>query len=42
LFAATLLVLFLGVHIVMISLSGFKSRVQAMITGQVDAEQERR
>jgi thiosulfate reductase cytochrome b subunit len=40
-FAATLLVVFLGVHIVMISLSGFKSRVVAMITGRLDRKQER-
>jgi thiosulfate reductase cytochrome b subunit len=41
-FAAVLLILFLGIHIVAISLSGFKSRVQAMITGRLDDKQASR
>jgi thiosulfate reductase cytochrome b subunit len=40
-FVAVLLVLFLFVHILMVWLAGFKSRVGAMITGRSAAGKER-
>ena len=40
-FATDFLVLFLVIHIVMVCLAGFKSRVGAMITGQPDSGEER-
>jgi thiosulfate reductase cytochrome b subunit len=39
-FLTLVLVLFLLIHIVMVSLSGFRKRVQAMITGRLAIEQE--
>jgi thiosulfate reductase cytochrome b subunit len=40
-FVTLFLVLFLLVHVVMIFLAGFRSRMRAMITGQVDSSKER-
>lgn len=40
-FITDLLVLFLIVHVAMVALSGFKSRMRAMITGRVDSTSER-
>jgi thiosulfate reductase cytochrome b subunit len=40
-FVSIALVLFLLVHIVMICLAGFRSRMRAMITGRVDSQRER-
>jgi thiosulfate reductase cytochrome b subunit len=40
-FLAVLLVIFLLVHVAMVILAGFKSRVGAMITGKADAGKER-
>jgi thiosulfate reductase cytochrome b subunit len=39
-FVSVLLVLFLVIHIVMVGLSGFRSRVGAMITGRPAARRE--
>ena len=40
-FVTLLLMLFLLVHVVMICLAGFRSRMRAMITGQAETDQER-
>jgi thiosulfate reductase cytochrome b subunit len=40
-FVSGFLVLFLGVHIVMVILAGFRSRMRAMISGRVVVSQER-
>jgi len=40
-FVADFLVLFLVVHIIMVCLAGFKSRVRTMITGQITARKDR-
>jgi thiosulfate reductase cytochrome b subunit len=39
-FVSVLLVLFLVVHIIMICVAGFRSRMRAMITGRVDTQKE--
>jgi thiosulfate reductase cytochrome b subunit len=40
-FVSVALVLFLLVHVVMICVAGFRSRMRAMITGRADAQKER-
>jgi thiosulfate reductase cytochrome b subunit len=40
-FVSDLLVLFLIVHVAMIVLAGFWSRMRAMITGHIEASEER-
>ncbi len=40
-FVSIALVLFLFVHVVMVCLAGFKSRMRAMITGRAAAQKER-
>lgn len=40
-FVSIALVVFLGVHVLMIFLAGFRSRVRAMITGRLGARMER-
>jgi thiosulfate reductase cytochrome b subunit len=40
-FVTLFLVAFLFVHLLMVVLAGFRSRMRAMITGQVDAQKER-
>ena len=42
LFSFVALLLFLIVHVTMISLSGFRSRMRAMMTGRVAASEEDR
>jgi thiosulfate reductase cytochrome b subunit len=40
-FVSIALVLFLVVHVVMVCVAGFRSRMRAMITGRLDAPKER-
>ena len=40
-FISIFLVLFLAVHIFMVCVAGFRQRMRAMITGHIDAHQER-
>jgi thiosulfate reductase cytochrome b subunit len=40
-FVSILLLLFVLIHITMICLTGFKSRMRAMITGRTDTDSER-
>jgi thiosulfate reductase cytochrome b subunit len=40
-FVSVLLVIFLAVHVLMVCLSGFKSRMRAMITGRAGTNTER-
>ncbi|MEQ1352871.1 MAG: cytochrome b/b6 domain-containing protein [Candidatus Acidiferrum sp.] len=40
-FVSVFLVLFLVVHVVMVCVAGFRSRMRAMITGRADADMER-
>ena len=40
-FVSLALVLFLVIHIAMVALSGFRSRIRAMITGRASAQKER-